>query len=379
MPGHVPRERAALLGDALCVFGGRFPPALETEADVFHPGRLALGTAAGSGHRARAEGSPCQPCTGCGRSWAQLGTAGHGSLPRRGQRGRGERGGGCSEGKRVSGRRCHCRGIRPGRRRGEREGGGEPGPLARGDSPRVPHTARRSLQPAPAPSPPPLFPQGADPPLPLPGFQGNPDVWARLRRCSAGLRCQMFPLPPGRVCAPRPGTPPRGRGSPRASTSGGGGFTPTPCNTRGTGGILLLTQGLSASFWGHCIPVNPGKCGIRGCGVSGSPGALQAGASRLVVASLGLSLSSWEMGPEEGSGRCGGSRHLCQEVMGSGMFDPRGRSGAVQTNSRCTAGRSLGRAGQRPRGTEGHLPAPVVAAGGAQGEGALREWGQGTD
>ena len=33
-------------------------------------------------------------------------------------------------------------------------------------------------------------------PPPSPRFQGNPDVWAQLRHCSAPLLCQMFPSPP---------------------------------------------------------------------------------------------------------------------------------------------------------------------------------------
>lgn len=39
-------------------------------------------------------------------------------------------------------------------------------------------------------------------PPPSPRFQGNPDVWAQLRHCSAPLLCQMFPSPP----PPPPGT-----------------------------------------------------------------------------------------------------------------------------------------------------------------------------
>lgn len=73
--------------------------------------------------------------------------------------------------------------------------------------------------------PPRQSPQGFGPPFPFPSFQGNPDVWAQLRHCSASLPCQMFPLPP-----PSPG---RGVCSPAGDTGEGDGAPPVPTPPQG--------------------------------------------------------------------------------------------------------------------------------------------------
>lgn len=212
-------------GALCCVFGGHFPPALETEAAVFHLGCFPLAPAAGSWHCLGGEGSSCLLRTGLR---TRPGTAGHGSPapPRASGPVGGSARGGWREGLGgLSGRRCHCRGIWPGRRRGEREGEEEPGTPGTGDSPRLPHTCALPAGPfgQPLPQPPRhLLPQGAGSPLPFPSFQGNPDVWAQLRHCSALLPCQMFPLPLGRgVC------------SPAGDTKEGDGVPPVPAPPQG--------------------------------------------------------------------------------------------------------------------------------------------------
>lgn len=85
--GHIPREQGTLLGDG-CVFGGSFPPALETEAAVFHLGSFPLAQAAGSWRGLVGEGNPCLLRSGLR---ARPGTAGHGSSapPRASRAGRG--------------------------------------------------------------------------------------------------------------------------------------------------------------------------------------------------------------------------------------------------------------------------------------------------
>lgn len=118
-------------------------------------------------------------------------------------------------------------------------------------------------------------------------------------------------------------------------------------------------------------------------GMWGSPGA--GGASRTVMAQWGPSLSSWGLAPGGVRVGWGAASPPCQEVpgsrRGSGMFDPSWEqpaepgAGPRKPIPDARQERARGGAGQRPRGTQGHLPAAVVAAGGGQGE----EQGQGTD
>lgn len=237
----------------------------------------------------------------------------------------------------------------------------------------------------PLPQPPPRFSRRElIPPFPCPVSREiqmfGPGSGAAQPGCAA--RCFLSPragcVLPGRGHRRGDGGPPvpapRGEGAsppPPATHAALGGSFPSPRGCQLLFGVTasLLTQG-NVGFGdvgcrghlGHCrgsIPAGGGFAGTvpfqLGNGTGGGIGTVRG-----------------QLAPVPG----GDGVWNVRSQLGAGS---RGRSGAVQTNSRCTAGRSPGGAGQRPRGTEGHLPAPVVAAGGAQGEGALREWGQGTD
>lgn len=149
---------------------------------------------------------------------------------------------------------------------GEREGGEEPGPLARrGQVPRVPHSPCPSPLSSPAGS--------CSPPFPSP----------------VSREIQMFG-PSSGVAQPDVSSPPglgvcvfSGRGDGGLPVPGPPGEGASPL-ALGGGPSLPLTQGVSPYFLGvHFILVNNEKLGIWGWGGSGSPGALQ----EELVASLG--------------------------------------------------------------------------------------------
>lgn len=304
----------------------------------------------------------------------------------------------------ASGRRCHCRGIQPGRRRGEREGEGEPGTPGTGPFP-SPAALPTSPSGQPLPRPPPLHPpapRGAassvPPRFPSPVSRAiqmfGPSSGIAQPRCPA--RCFLSPPGAGTACvrpgwghrAPRAGGEARrgGRGSPCPCLHGG--FSHIPCNTRGTGCLLPLPspggccspRGCSASGRSHgdgcgARGVPGGTAGVRGPGRLRPPGVVpeQEDARRRLGAERG-GRGRGRAGPAPG---CSGFRQqLCNALsqLGAGSAAP-GRPEEAAANRFQMHGREeLGGCGGghlQPEGLGCGVPAGVTGGGILWGWGSL--------
>lgn len=360
------------------MFGGRFPPALETRAAVFHLGCLSLGP--GSWCSLKGEGAPACSTPGSGDNRAP---PKHGSLPHRGHRGQpgGVQWGGCIEGwgGRVDGdviaEEFSLGGGEKGReRKSQAHQARGPGPVA------PPQAHALPAGPFSQPQPPHQTPRELVSPS-LPWFPGKSRC---LGAAPALLSLAALPdvsSPPGQGCV-----------LPSQGHRGGGtvlppcqhhcrGFSHVPCNTHGTGGLLplpaLASPGGCRWFWA-CVTPPPARSDA-GCRVWGHRGHLgsRGTASQLVWLHWGCPSSKWQEGG--GDGRLGavwGRQWVstaglrCFIPAGSRERSPECRSRATQTTSRCTAEGAGGRRAVT-RVDRGHLPTPAVAAGGAQDEGAL--------
>lgn len=182
---------------------GVFSSRPAAQADVFHLGCLPLASAAGSWHGLTGEGSPCLLHT---RQRARLGMTSYSCpCPTEGIRaGHGERGGGdAGRAEGVSGWRCHCRGIWPGWRRGEREGEEKPGTLGTWDSACAPpHPAQLCPQvPSASLSPNPLLQFSRELVPPFPSLVSREiQMFGPSSALLSLAPCQMFPLPPEQGC-----------------------------------------------------------------------------------------------------------------------------------------------------------------------------------
>lgn len=243
-------SRALCLETVVCLGGVFLPPWRPRQlffisAPFPWPRQQAVGVASW------VKATPACSEPGCGHGRALPDTV---LLPHRGHRepagvGGGEHRGRVQGGLRggVSGRRCHCRGIWPGWRRGEREGEEEPGTLGMRDSPHTPPptlpVCPQDPSASPCPVPPPASPpRDLVPPFPSPVSREiqmfGPSSGIAQPRCPA--RCFLSPPPPrAGVCAPRLGTLGRGTVLPPCQHLHRA-FSRVPCNTRGIAGSFPL-------------------------------------------------------------------------------------------------------------------------------------------
>lgn len=250
--GPCPAGAGRFARRGLCVWGA-FSSHPGDPGSCFSSRLPSLGPELVAGTASWVRAAPACSAPGCGHGRAPRGTA---PLPHRGHWGwpGGAQGEDAGRAEGVSGRRCHCRGIWPGRRRGEREGEEEPGTPGIGDSLHAPHAHALPAGPfgQPLPQPPCQSPEELVPPFPSPVSREiqmfGPSSGIAQTRCPA--RC--FLSPRAGVCAPRLGTPGRGRCSPRASTSRRG-FSHVPRNTRGTSGLLPPLPALTSPGGCRCL------------------------------------------------------------------------------------------------------------------------------
>ncbi|KAK2544425.1 hypothetical protein Q9966_002038 [Columba livia] len=219
--------------------------------------------------------------------------------------------------------------------------------------------------PSVSPSPP-IRPPGSWSPLPFPGFQGNPDVWAQLRHCSASLPCQMFPLPPGRgVCSPARDTGEGGWCSPLASITAGASPMSPVTHMEPVGSFPCLPSpplGAAAGFGGALHPHQPGAMRDAGHGDTGvtwgATGQRHSWCGSTGVVPLPNGRRAVRAGGWERRGGGSGFRQWVCDVSSQLGAGSGARSAGAERHKPLPDARQkeLGGGGQRPGGTGGICP-----------------------